>query len=92
MLVRMTLVSNAICRDTRLVALSNNAHRQTDRNTVTEDHLLMAPLDTAVPLKQVHSIAQLICKDLHLDVSRPLYEPFQQDALITQRCNGLSFG
>ena len=55
-------------------------------------YLLVASLYTAVPLKQVRSIAQLVCKDLHLYVARPLDEALQQNALVTKRCNSLAFG
>lgn len=55
-------------------------------------HLLMAPLNAAVSLKEVHCIAQLVCKDLDLNVPWPLNKSLQQDPLITKGSNGFPLG
>jgi len=55
-------------------------------------HLLVAALHAAVPLKEVHGIAELISKDLDFNVARPLDEPLQQNALISEGCSSLPLG
>ena len=53
-------------------------------------HLLVAPLHAAVPLKEVDCVVVHVCKDLDLDVPRPLDEALQQHAIIAKGGSRLS--
>lgn len=46
----------------------------------------MPPLNAAVALKQVDSIAHLVGKDLNLNVAWALNESLQQNALVSKGC------
>ena len=48
------------------------------------DHLLVAALRRAVPLAERDDLAGPVAEDLHLDVARPLDEPFQVDATLAE--------
>ena len=54
-------------------------------------YLLVPSLHAAVSLKQIHSIAHLVGKDLDLDMARALNEPLQQNALISKGSDGFPF-
>ena len=56
----------------------------------TASYLLVAPLHAAVPLKQVDCVVVRVCKDLDLDVPRPLDEALQQHAVIAKGRSRLS--
>ena len=48
------------------------------------DHLLVAPLDRAVALVQVHHVALLVGEDLHLDVLGVLDEALEEDGAVAE--------
>ena len=48
------------------------------------DHLLVAPLQRAVALEQVHDVAVGVAEHLHLDVAGPVDHLLQQDAGIAE--------
>ena len=52
----------------------------------------MASLHAAVPLKEVHGVAELVSEDLDFDVARSLDEPLQQNALISKGRSSLPLG
>ena len=74
------------------VAHCNPSQTDTRHCQDLEAHLLVAALHAAVPLKEVHGIAELISKDLDFNVARPLDEPLQQNALISEGCSSLPLG
>jgi hypothetical protein len=45
-------------------------------------HLLVPPLDRAVPLKHVHTVAVIVSHDLHLHVPWLSHQPLQEDSII----------
>ena len=56
------------------------------------DDLLVAPLDRAVALEQVHGIAVLVAEHLHLDMARPLDQLLEIDLVLAERRLGLALG
>ena len=54
------------------------------------DHLLVAALDRAVALEQVHEIAVGVAEDLHLDVARPAHQLFEIDLVLAEAGLGLA--
>ena len=52
------------------------------------DDLLVTPLHGAVALEQVHSVADGVREELHLDMARSLEEALDEDGAVTER--GLS--
>jgi hypothetical protein len=48
------------------------------------DHLLVAPLQRAVALEEVHDVATGVAEHLHLDVARPLDHLLQEDARVAE--------
>jgi hypothetical protein len=56
------------------------------------DDLLMAALDGAVALEQMHQIAVGIAENLHLDVACPLHQLFQIDLILAEGRTGLLLG
>ncbi len=53
------------------------------------DHLLVAPLDRAFTLTQMHDVAVLVREDLDLDVARPLDELLDKHAVVAEAGPGL---
>ena len=53
---------------------------------------LVAALDGAIPLTQVHHVAKTVGKDLHLDVARPRDEFLHVEARVTEGRFGLTLG
>ena len=49
------------------------------------DHLLMAALQRAVPLEQMHEPAVAVAEDLHFDVARPLDQPLDVQRAVAER-------
>ena len=47
-------------------------------------NLLVAPLDRAVPLSQMHRVAVVVAKDLKLDVARTLHEALKEDSIVAK--------
>ena len=48
------------------------------------EHLLVAPLDRAVALEEVHAVAVAVAEDLDLDVARPAEILLDQDAVVAE--------
>jgi hypothetical protein len=55
-------------------------------------NLLVAALDRAFPLEQVHARAVCIAEDLHLHVAGSLEKTFQHQAAVAERAFGLAAG
>ena len=49
------------------------------------DHFLVAALQRAIALEQMHDIAVRIAEHLHLDMARALHVHFQQHAIVAER-------
>jgi hypothetical protein len=47
------------------------------------DHLLVPPLERAVPLEQMHR-ARAVAEDLHLDMARLLHEFLYQNRVVAE--------
>ena len=60
-----------------------NVLRETRRRSLFK-HLLMAPLDRAVPFRQMYGVAVVVAKDLELDVARTLHEALQKDRVVSE--------
>jgi hypothetical protein len=54
------------------------------------DHLLMAQLDRAVALEQVHDVALAVAQDLDLDVARPRHDLLEEDRVVAKGGLGLA--
>src|SRR5205823_1347157 len=54
------------------------------------DNLLMAALDRAVALPEMHDIALRVAKHLHLDMARPLEIALEENAVVTKRARRLA--
>ncbi len=54
------------------------------------DHLLIAPLHSAVPLEQVHEVAVDVAEQLHFDVPRAHHELFEVHLVVAERCLGFA--
>ena len=53
------------------------------------DHLLVPPLNRALPLEQMHEMPVPIAQDLHLDMTRRRQVPLEEHALIAEGRPGL---
>ena len=54
------------------------------------DDLLVAPLDRAVALEEVHQVAVPVADDLDLDVARPAHQLLQEDLVVAEGGLGLA--
>ena len=54
------------------------------------EHLLVSPLDRAVPLEQVDDLPSTVGQYLHLDVARPYKGPLQEHRRVAERALGLA--
>ena len=54
------------------------------------DHLLMAALDRALALEEVHDVAVVVGQDLDLDVARPHERLLEVEAVVAERGEGLA--
>ena len=76
----------------RVVAQLAALHRvEIGRGRALHD-LLVAALDRAVALEQMHRIAVLVAEHLHLDMARPLDQLFQIDLVLAEGGLGLALG
>ena len=48
------------------------------------DHLLVAQLDRAVALEEVHDVALAVAQDLDLDVARPRHDLLEEDRVVAE--------
>ena len=55
------------------------------------DHFLVAPLDRAIALEQMHGIAMRVAQHLHFDVPGALDQLFQVDFVLAEGCLRLAF-
>ena len=67
----------------------DGARREAGRRRLLDD-LLVAPLDRAVALGQVHRVAVRVGDQLDLDVARVLDVPLDEDAVVAKRRGGLA--
>src|SRR5439155_2771413 len=56
------------------------------------DEFLVAALQRAVPVAEVHHIAVAVAQDLHLDVTRMADEALDEDPLVAERLTRLARG
>jgi hypothetical protein len=54
------------------------------------DHLLVAALQAALALAEVHDVAVVVGEDLHLDVPRRQHEPLEEEGVVAEAAGRLT--